>query len=55
VGVHVSVVFFQGCGPVMGRPWCKLQMAGMWTLGVGVAELWRRWGRWLEELVAWQR
>jgi hypothetical protein len=30
-------------------------MAGVWTLGVGVAELWQRWGRWLEELVAWQR
>jgi hypothetical protein len=28
-------------------------MAGERAL-VGVAELWRRWGRWLEELVVWQ-
>jgi hypothetical protein len=37
----------------MGRPWCELQMAGEWALGIDVAELRRRRGRWLEELVAW--
>jgi hypothetical protein len=53
-GVCVFVVFWWGCGSVMGRPWCELQAAGEWALGVSIAKLWRWWGRLLEELVVRQ-
>jgi hypothetical protein len=50
-GVGGSVVFWRGCGLVMERPWCELQVASEWALGISGAELWR--GRLLEELVMW--
>jgi hypothetical protein len=34
VGVCVSMVFWRGCNPAMGRPWCELQITGEWTLGL---------------------
>jgi hypothetical protein len=51
VGARVSMVFWWGCGSVTGRTWCELQVAGECALGVGVAKLRQRRGRWLEELV----
>jgi hypothetical protein len=51
-GIGVSMIFWLGYGSVMGRPWCELQMVGERALGICGAELWRGWGRWLEELVA---
>jgi hypothetical protein len=28
----------------MRRPWCELQVAGEWALGICGAELWQGWG-----------
>jgi hypothetical protein len=42
VGVVVSVIFWWGCGSVMERPWCELQVASKRALGICGAELW--WG-----------
>jgi hypothetical protein len=43
VRVSVFMIFKWGCGLVVGRPWCELQMAGEWALRICGAELWRRW------------
>jgi hypothetical protein len=47
------MVFWQGCGLIMGRPWCEMQVASERNLGISVAELRWRWGRWLVELIVW--
>jgi hypothetical protein len=51
VRVGVSMIFSRRCGSVICGPWCELQVADEWALGVCCSELWRGWWSWLEELV----